>query len=147
MATSDGISDSDWGAVRDCAEEIARASSVEADDKLLVANLIRELRKLEAVYGRLPSILATEADYTEDEVKELSLLKEAYVTACELDDNKNKAFISASLAEYYVEQVFDRKKAAYWMQELLCNLNNHPDTYLESVYTDVKEAVESKENK
>lgn len=141
LATSDGISDLDWDVITGCAEAIADASSTEADDTLLVNNLIRELKKLENHYGRLPSILSTEADYIEDKVKELCLLKEAYVTACELDDSKNKAFISASLAEYYVEREMNIERASYWAKELLHNLDKYPDSYLQSVYTDVKKEL------
>ena len=143
MNTSDGISESDWDVIRGCAEAIVAASADDVDDSLLVANLLRELDRLEVVYGRLPSILATKADYVEDNTQKLVLLKESYVTACEINDLKNKSYISAALAEYYVEDLFNAQLARYWLQELRRDLNLHWGDYLESVYIEVSNAIEA----
>lgn len=133
MATSDGISDADWQLVRQYAEEIVEASSNGVDSHLLSSNFMRLLKRLEKKYGRLPSILATTADYTEDAIYEMSLLKEAYITACELNDKKNKSYISASLAEYYIEQMPDNEKHQYWLMILLENSKKYTDDYIDSV--------------
>lgn len=137
MVTSDGISDADWNIVRQCTEGIVQASSLGADDSLLISNLFSELRKLEAVYGRLPSILATEADFTEDICREQSLLKEAYASAYELSDYKNMTYVSASLAEFYIERMQNLKKAVFWQEALSGNLCNYSDEYVEEVLKDL----------
>jgi hypothetical protein len=142
VATSDGISDAEWDVIQQFAEQIADANSLGASDQFLASGLKRELKKLASKYGRLPSIVATEADYTRDKVKELSLLKEAYVGSCELSDFKNKSYIAASIAEYYVERVLDIGKANYWLSQLQESLKGYSDDYLVSVYEDVKGTIE-----
>lgn len=94
-------------------------------------------------YGRLPSLLATEAGYVEEEQVELSLLKEAYSAFCEIEDDKNKSFVSASLADYYVDRCIDEIRAAYWLLELESNLSKYSDDYLQSVYRETKIAFNS----
>jgi len=141
LSTSDGISDEEWRVVQSYAEDIAEANASDIDDSFLVARLFSELKKLETSHGRLPSIIATEADYTVENGRELSLLKEAYVTACEIDDVKNISYVSSSLAEYYIETVELEVMAGYWLRSLLNNLKNYTDEYLESVCEDVKEAL------
>ena len=141
MDTSDGIRHCDWVEIESLAEAIVDASSSGADDKILVNNLISKLRNLEKRYGRLPSILATEADYVENDVEQVKLLKEAYVSSCETNDVKNKSFVSASLAEFYTEKDINPEKAKYWLDQLKVNLHSHSDSYLESVYDDVSDII------
>lgn len=139
MMTSDGISAQDWTRIEKCCVKIVEASSKNIDDSLLVSNLFKELHNLEKKYGRTPSILATMADYSEDKQIELSLLKEAYVSALEIDDDKNKTYISASLAEFYTERLEDLKKFNFWLNKLFYHLEKYSDDYARSVYESLRE--------
>lgn len=143
--TSDGISDADWSCVEESAEDIVAARMDGADHGLLVANMHSLLDRLKVKYGRLPSILATEADYVENSQYELSLLKEAYLSACEIGDTKNIAFIAASLSEYYLEGLIDIKKAGFWKIKLEKALEDFSDSYLSSVLADVGEEIKESE--
>ena len=144
MVTSDGISSADWSGVEECAEDIVAASANDLDCGLLMSNMHKQLNRLKSKYGRLPSILATEADYVEDQILELSLLKEAYISACEISDEKNIAFIAASLAEFYLESVIDINKAEFWRAKLEDALVLFSDSYLSSVLSDVTEEIQAK---
>lgn len=141
MSTSDGISKDDWCRVEACAEDIAISSESGLDCSLLMSNMLRVLDDLKSRYGRLPSILATEADYVNNKVVELSLLKEAYASACEIGDIKNLAFIAASLAEYYLEEAIDVRKAKFWHGKLEEALKDFSDSYLSSVLEDVEDGI------
>lgn len=138
MTTSDGITTEDWGLVESCADAILRASSTSNEQFLC---LVQQLRHLENVYGRLPSILATEGDFTERPADSLSLWKEAYTAACEIGDAKNKTIISATLAEFYVEEVLDRQRAVFWISTLGENLKGYTDDYYDAVYETVKKTL------
>ncbi len=140
MTTSDGISSAEWERVEECAEAIVAASAKNLDCGLLVSNMLKLLNGLKDKYGRLPSILATEADYVEDQQIELSLLKEAYISACEIRDEKNIAYIAASLAEFYLESEVDINKVEFWKTKLERALMVFDDSYLSSVLSDVTEA-------
>ncbi len=144
MGTSDGITELDWSCVEECAEDIATASADGLDCGLLISNMHKSLDRLIIKYGRLPSILATEADYVEDQQLEVSLLKEAYISACEIKDEKNIAFIAASLAEFYLERMVDINKADFWRLKLKDALRVFSDSYLSSVLSDVTEALNKK---
>ena len=75
-------------------------------------------------------VLATEADYIDDEELKVSLLKEAYCTACEISDFKNKAYISSSLVELYLDEINDLIKAKYWINIFTSDLSLYSDDYL-----------------
>ena len=94
MKNSYKIKKLDWDVIVDCAAQICNSTASGIDETFLVDNLFRELKLLKVKYGRHPSILATEADYVEDAELKINLLKEAYSTACEISDFKNKAYIS-----------------------------------------------------
>lgn len=129
VRTSDGIELEQWGRVEDIAFEIAEFSLNGKDDTELLDKLYLLLNELEVGYGRLPSILATKADYTNDEVLELSLLKEAYVNSLEIGDHKNASYISVSIAEYYVEKgKFDLVN--FWVDSSKKLLLNYSDDFL-----------------
>lgn len=144
MATSDGISSADWSDVEQCAEDIVAASANDLDCHLLISNMHKLLNRLIVKYGRLPSILATEADYVEDQQLGLSLLKEAYISACEIRDEKNIAFIAGSLAEFYLESVIDIDKAEFWRLKLKDALELFSDSYLSSVLSGVTEEIQKR---
>ncbi|MEM9988050.1 MAG: hypothetical protein AAF723_00915 [Pseudomonadota bacterium] len=128
MPTSDGISDSDWDLVQQQAEYIADANLKGTDDRLLTSNLLQLLQTLERKYGRLPSLLATQADFVPDKTKELSLLKEAYIISMETNDNKNKTYISDSIVQWYLDNGYEKEILKFWLDRLLDDLKNHKDT-------------------
>jgi hypothetical protein len=128
------IKKSDWDTVTDCAAEVCNATSNGTDESLLVALLLKNLNLLKLKYGRHPAILATEADYVDELDIKGSLLKEAYVNACELHDFKNKSYISSSLVEYYIDDIEDSIKAEYWVAIFSSDLQHYTDEYLEDLY-------------
>lgn len=138
MATSDGISEEDWSKVELLAEEIVDVSAQDADSKFLENKLLLFLGELEAKYGRLPSIVATEADYVNDRSMELRLLKEAYSASIEVGDSKNIAYISSSLAEFYLENTNEKDKAVFWISIFSESLSEYNDSYLTSLLEELK---------
>ena len=82
---------------------------------------------LEKKYGRLPSILSIRAHYIDEREAKLSLLKEAYLTACENSDIKNKIHICNDIAELYIEEFNDIFRAKYWINTLKDNLDHYPE--------------------
>lgn len=81
--TLDGISTEDWDRVYEAAIEIVNASAIEGD--VLCSHhterLFDLLSELEGRYGRIPSILATRADFTHDLTRALALHEEALSVA------------------------------------------------------------------
>ena len=77
--TPDGISAEDWDRVAEAACQIVNASAM--DDEILCAHhtcaLFEILDELESQYGRIPSILATRADFSDDPQVAIPLLEEA----------------------------------------------------------------------
>lgn len=142
MDTSDKILEADWNIIKNCSSEIANATACGIDDRLLRGKLFSELCTLRAKYGRLPSILATQADY-EDSEQQLSLLKEAYSAACEIYDVKNKAYISSSLVEAYLENENENEnesdKLKFWLKTFYANILDYTDDYLEVLADEFKE--------
>lgn len=138
MATSDGIDARDWEVIGDLAAAVANRSGADSDASLDRKRLLRALDKLEKKYGRLPSILSTRADYVDDPELSLSLLKEAYVTADERSDVKNKAFISSTLSELYLETFQRKDLARFWLELFKKDLENYSeDEYLQNLYAEL----------
>ena len=135
MPTSDGITDEDWDLVADLAEAVVNQTGLDLDPLLAKRRLIYNLDSLESKYGRLPSILSTKADYVDDRDIQLSLLKEAYAGACEINDLKNKVFICGSLVEVYIDAL-ERSKAEHWLEKLREALVDYPDSYFQRLYFD-----------
>jgi hypothetical protein len=140
VKTSDGISEKDWNLIINLAEDVVELTGGDLDSRLAKKRLIRALARLELKYGRIPSILSTKADYVDDEKIKLSLLKEAYLGACELSDFKNRVFISSTITELYVE-VSDQIRARYWIDRFKEDLNSYPDEYLKGLYFELLEKV------
>lgn len=115
MTTTDGIQDSDWKEIISLAAAVANKTDLGLGASLERKMLMRALDKLEEKYGRLPSILSARADYTDDVNISLSLLKEAYVSADEAYDVKNKVIISSSIAEIYLDSFSNKSRAAIWI--------------------------------
>ena len=145
MTTSDGIKDLHWDEVTMLASDIVNMSATGSDTSLLQKKLIRYLAELETIYGRLPSIVATVAEYTSDAKGALALLKEAYSSACEIGDDLNKTMLSSSLAEYYIEEV-DIEKAAYWLAKFKQNREKSSDDYFDDLYHELSQSIQDQES-
>ncbi|MCP1625410.1 hypothetical protein [Pseudomonas nitroreducens] len=142
MATSDGIEGDDWEILADLAGAVASQSGSGCDASLERKRLLRALDKLEKKYGRLPSILSTRADYVDDPELSLSLLKEAYVTADERSDVKNKAFISSTLSELYLETFQRKDLARFWLKLFKKDLGSYSeDEYLQKLCAELSESL------
>jgi len=132
MSTEDGIADDDWGKVTELAIKIANVSAKNKDTTMLDHRMLKYLEKLANKYGRLPSIVSTMADYTEDLSQSLAMQKEAYVSACEMNCEYEMVNISESIAEIYINQKKDNKRGKYWLSILKANLKAKPDEYFEN---------------
>jgi len=103
--TPDGISEDDWDRVHQAACDIVNASA--AGDEALCEHhherLFEIIGELEAVYGRLPSLLATRADFMDDDAAAIPLLQEALV-ACE--DGISEQLTLDSLIGRMIDQHF-----------------------------------------
>lgn len=142
MATSDGIEKNDWDTIGDLAVTVANRSRSGCDASLDRKRLLRALDKLEKKYGRLPSILSTRADYVDDFEVSLSLLKEAYVTADERSDVKNKAFISSTISELYLETFQRKDRARFWLGLFKKDLESYSeDEYLKKLCSDLSDSL------
>lgn len=142
MATSDGIATNDWETIRDLAATVVNRSGAGDDGALDRKRLLRALDKLEKKYGRLPSILSTRADYVDNSELSISLLKEAYVTACERSDVKNKAFISSTLSELYLETFQREDLARFWLELFKKDLGSYSeDDYLQKLCAGLSESL------
>lgn len=118
--TPDGITEKEWGKVKELAAKIANASlpGQEIDFDKYQDKLLHFLDELENKYGELPSILATRADYVADASTSIVLLEKAYKLAKSRNDVANLTYIASSIAETYVERLSDFKTAQYWINEL-----------------------------
>ena len=81
--TPDGISTGDWDRVHEAVADVVNASA--ADDDVLSCHhterLFSILDELESIYGRIPSVLATRADFTDDPTVAIALHEEALAVA------------------------------------------------------------------
>ena len=143
MTTTDGIQDNDWEEVMSLAAAVANQTGLSLDAGLERKRLMRALDKLEQKYGRLPSILSTRADYVDDANISLSLLKEAYVTADEASDLKNKVIISSSIAEIYLDSFDNKSRADFWIKTLKRDLEKYSsDEYFNELYIELAQRLE-----
>src|SRR5262245_27609365 len=124
--TSDGISDDDWTRVRELAVDLYNA---DIDEQIAQARstLLSHLDKLEAIYGVLPSILATKADFIDDPSAKTSLLCDAYALAELKNDRENALHVAHSLATLYLEDVGDVVRGGEWLGRLKDHLEALPD--------------------
>jgi hypothetical protein len=103
--TPDGISDDDWLRVHEIVCDVVNASSME-DDVLCEYHrqrLFGVLDELQLVYGRIPSIVGTRADFTMDDTAAIPLLQEA-LAAC-MDDYSEQLTLD-SLVSRMIDQHF-----------------------------------------
>jgi len=140
--TSDGIKDSDWDIVKTYAAEICVLSADNLSDVFAKNKLTNYLKKLENQYGRLPSIVATQADYVDDISQSLALNKEAYMTACEISDTTNMSLISGGIAEIYLEELNDNSKGKFWLNVFKDCLSQHTDEYLNVLFDELSNLAE-----
>ncbi len=127
MPTSDGITDADWDVLKDIAWEMFHALQQDCDDSLLRQRLFVTLDRFERKYGRLPSLLITRADFTEDDDLPERLLKEAFVTAEELGDVEGQVSAIDSLARHYLSINREASLINFWldrMEKLLEDLDD-----------------------
>jgi hypothetical protein len=134
--TSDGISDADWNRLRDTAEAVVGASSAgdEVRSRERLAGLRSLLDALESQYGRRPSLLATRADFTDDEVEKLALLEEAYAIADESGDVANAVWIAETLATLHIDERRDPIEGARWLDAYATALTAAGDDADEAPY-------------
>ena len=127
--TADGISTEDWEVVKDFAAKIANAVCAEdnANSQRLTEDLLRYLERLETKYGRLPSIIATKADYTTELNQRVQLLKQAYALAKQSNDKVNMTLTASSLAQLFVEETLDVSSAQAWLALLSNALGDNWD--------------------
>ncbi len=132
MPTPDGITDRDWDKVHTLALQVVRASvsSDVSSAKALKGKLLSYLRRLEAKYGALPSILATCADYTEDNKSKEALLLRAYSLSKRQKDEINQAEIAHSLTELYVEDLRQYRKGVKWLTQLAVHVRKSKSRFL-----------------
>lgn len=111
---------SDWSRIHGLSLEVAnltlanKASAAERARRRLLA----ALSAMNARHGPLPSILATKAEYIKAPKAKKSLLLRAYRNAVIRHDPKNKTLIASSLAEFYVDEQIDHRRARVWLDRL-----------------------------
>lgn len=127
--TSDGISSIDWDRITGMSAEIANAAMADNDAlvKSTTQRILKQLDALEKKYGKLPSILATKAEYVESANGRVILLQEAWRIANEMDDKNNLVLISSSLAQLYIEDFRDFNEGEKWLTVLGSALENKWD--------------------
>ena len=83
IMTPDGISTDDWDRVHEVVVEVVNASAIE--DNVLCDHykerLFGILDELESIYGRIPGVLATRADFTDEPTVAIALHEEALAVA------------------------------------------------------------------
>ena len=109
--TSDGISTEDWDRVHELAVDVANSADEEDQPR---EELLRFLEQLRSKYGELPSILATQADYTDDPRAAELLLLRAFDLSLTRGDSENLRETSLSLANLYVD-LRDLVAASRWL--------------------------------
>lgn len=112
--TSDGISSQDWDQVHELA--LALANARDDEDAPYRERLLTYLRELISKYGELPSLLATQADYTGDSHESERLLLRAFDLAVGIQDRSNLREISLSLADLYLSDLHQWRPASRWLE-------------------------------
>jgi hypothetical protein len=130
MPTPDGISNDDWNRVRELATDLINATHTDAEPACR-NQLMGYLADLESQYGELPSILATRADFTDDDRARQALLHRAYALASARGDAINALYVAHSLAEHYIQDVKSIPGGRKWLDcfgnLLLAEADRHYD--------------------
>jgi hypothetical protein len=116
MTTPDGISTEDWDIVHQLGLDIVNASGQEED--VCRERLFEYLDKLEERYGELPSILATRADFLNDDQRKEDLLKRSYVLASARHDARNRLYAAHSLAVLYIDKLRNPDEGSIWIERI-----------------------------
>ena len=116
MGTRDGITTEEWDIVHGLAVDIVNASGER--ELQYRQQLLWYLETLEQKYGPLTSILATRADYLDDDdpARE-ALLVRAHATAASNDDATNVVETAQSLVEMFLERR-QLSEADAWLTKL-----------------------------
>jgi len=117
MPTPDGISSDDWNTVRDLVMIVMSATTADARSAS-IGQLFAFLDELDRTYGRRPSLLATRADFLDDDSRRVQMLEEAYALASVLADHTNMLFIAHSLAEFYLGEPPHPPHARRWLTHM-----------------------------
>jgi hypothetical protein len=140
MATSDGIADDDWKNVEVLAAAVADATSEteSPERRTALERLMCYLDELKSRYGPRPSILATVADFSNDNGEAIRLLESVYHGAEQSRDARNMTFIASSLAQRYVEDLSDFANGRLWVDRLRQCLKSYPDSTELEVLSDLE---------
>lgn len=127
--TPDGILRGDWNQLQQLVadyvnDELQSGASNETLIRNSILNLIDELV---LKYGEIPSLLATRADYVENNEEAAMILEEAYKLSDATGDYRNKTFIASSLAELYQDEIKDSLKGGRWIEQLSKDLEFYYD--------------------
>jgi hypothetical protein len=128
MSTSDGISADDWNVVRDLVM-VVLASTTSDHRSASITRLFTFLDELERRYGTRASILATRADFLDDNRRRVEMLEEAYSLASVQRDRANMLFIAHSLAEFFLDDPPHPPNAEKWLAHMERQLASvdHPE--------------------
>ena len=99
---SNRLARSDWEKLTKLSTKIADAAIVECDEPVAekyIEDLLVLIESLLQQYGKLPSLLATKADFIHDDQMKVSLYEEAYTIAEKSDDFINMRMILDSISE------------------------------------------------
>lgn len=130
--TSDGISPEDWSRVHELVVDLFNSPS-EAKDA--ARNLLFQwLDELERKYGELPSIVATRADFVDDDRSREELLHRAYSRSETLNDRVNLLQVAHSLAEFYIDQAKNAVSGRQWLDAFKNHLTEIEDEYYRREY-------------
>lgn len=115
--TPDGLSTEDWDRVHETALEIVHASSM--DDEILCSHhtehMFEILDELETRYGRIPSVLATRADYIDDPLMAIALHEEVLLIAT---DPLSRRFSLQSLIRLMIDLCYEGSSIQVLLDEL-----------------------------
>jgi hypothetical protein len=113
MSTPDGISTQDWDGVHELAVDLVNADEEQSEECRV--RLLRYLDKLEEKYGELPSILATRADYIDDQREGAASGSRVWLAETR-GDARNAFYVAHSLAQLYIEELKDATEGRRWLE-------------------------------
>ncbi len=123
----------EWKKIRDLASAVSRAAK---DDNYPLSHihcrtLIDFLDSLQDKYGPLPRILATKADYMEDDEIRLCLYEKAFEISETEHNHMECVFIADSLILLYLEDIDvpNYEMAHRWLKRMEFSLRNCPDEH------------------
>lgn len=148
--TRDGISTEEWDRVHAVAVDIVNSSAIE-DDVLCAHHterLFDILDGLEAIYGRIPSILDTRADYTDDPAVAIALYEEALAAS---EDPDLSSLILPSLIRLKIQERHDESAISNLLLELERLTGMHESSFevdeLRGLQSDFEELKKQNKNR